>query len=281
MLEQILNSFSSQQAPLDRLAYSPEMTENDHMDSVVLESVTQSNPAEDLARYLDGIEHAPVGLLGLSSGADGQPDLSFANAQARNLLGLQLCSSRQIWVAFLELMSPNGRAEFLQLLNEARKPPITLEVKVRALVHGSQRFLRLRFLSALGSDGQPEVSEPVSSFNRLRVISVEDITVCEADSVRCTDLLAFARTLKESINSIDEYLGTDKPTSPPYHDKLSEREREVCALLQTGISVDQLSRWLCISESTTKKHISTIYHKLGVASRAEFMCLNHGGHTRG
>jgi DNA-binding NarL/FixJ family response regulator len=50
---------------------------------------------------------------------------------------------------------------------------------------------------------------------------------------------------------------------------LTAREREVLGLLGQGLSNKMIARDLRISEHTVKFHVSSIYAKLGVASRAE------------
>ena len=55
----------------------------------------------------------------------------------------------------------------------------------------------------------------------------------------------------------------------PSGPQLSQREKEVLALLADGLGVAQISRQLYISESTTKTHISKLYEKLGAANRAQ------------
>lgn len=49
--------------------------------------------------------------------------------------------------------------------------------------------------------------------------------------------------------------------------ELTEREKEVLALVSQGDSNAVISKKLCISEWTTKKHITSILGKLGVESR--------------
>ncbi len=50
---------------------------------------------------------------------------------------------------------------------------------------------------------------------------------------------------------------------------LSRRQREVLRLIAEGCSNVQIGERLFISESTVKKHISSVFQKLGLASRAE------------
>jgi DNA-binding NarL/FixJ family response regulator len=53
------------------------------------------------------------------------------------------------------------------------------------------------------------------------------------------------------------------------HQALSEREVQVLQLLAQGLANKQIAAGLGISEHTVKFHVSSIYSKLGVASRTE------------
>jgi NarL family two-component system response regulator LiaR len=63
----------------------------------------------------------------------------------------------------------------------------------------------------------------------------------------------------------------------PGHD-LTERERDVLALLVEGLSNTQIADRLVVSPSTIKSHVSHILAKLGVASRTEAatLAVRHG-----
>lgn len=52
-------------------------------------------------------------------------------------------------------------------------------------------------------------------------------------------------------------------------ESLTAREQEVLVLLSQGLANKQIARALQISEHTVKFHISSLYAKLGVASRTE------------
>lgn len=63
---------------------------------------------------------------------------------------------------------------------------------------------------------------------------------------------------------------TNQP--PPGHN-LTEREREVLALMIEGLNNTQIAGRLTVSSSTIKSHVSNILSKLGVASRTEAVTL--------
>ena len=54
---------------------------------------------------------------------------------------------------------------------------------------------------------------------------------------------------------------------------LTEREREVLALMVEGLNNTQIAGRLTVSPSTIKSHVSSILSKLGVASRTEAVTL--------
>ena len=54
---------------------------------------------------------------------------------------------------------------------------------------------------------------------------------------------------------------------------LTEREREVLALMVEGLNNTQIAGRLSVSPSTVKSHVSNILSKLGVASRTEAVTL--------
>ena len=64
---------------------------------------------------------------------------------------------------------------------------------------------------------------------------------------------------------------TNQPPTPGLD--LTEREREVLALLVDGLNNTQIAGKLTVSPSTIKSHVSNILSKLGVASRTEAVTL--------
>lgn len=62
--------------------------------------------------------------------------------------------------------------------------------------------------------------------------------------------------------------------SPPLPGlSLTDREREVLALMAKGLNNSQIAEQLVISASTTKFHVSNILTKLGVSTRTEAVAL--------
>jgi DNA-binding NarL/FixJ family response regulator len=59
---------------------------------------------------------------------------------------------------------------------------------------------------------------------------------------------------------------------------LSEREREVLMHMVNGYDAKRISELINISTLTVRKHISNIYHKLHVNSKAQVISLAHKNH---
>jgi DNA-binding NarL/FixJ family response regulator len=58
-------------------------------------------------------------------------------------------------------------------------------------------------------------------------------------------------------------------------DHLSEREKEVVTLIGQGYKNKKISQELCISETTVRHHLTSIYSKLGVTDRLELLVYAH------
>jgi NarL family two-component system response regulator LiaR len=63
----------------------------------------------------------------------------------------------------------------------------------------------------------------------------------------------------------------NQPPSPGLD--LTDREREVLALMVEGLNNTQIAGKLSVSPSTIKSHVSNILSKLGVTSRTEAVTL--------
>ncbi len=71
---------------------------------------------------------------------------------------------------------------------------------------------------------------------------------------------------------------TPAPARATETEPLTPREREVLRLLALGLSNDEIGEKLFITKRTVQNHVSAIYGKLGLASRAEAVlyAIRHG-----
>jgi len=64
-----------------------------------------------------------------------------------------------------------------------------------------------------------------------------------------------------------------RPQSSAGLDVLTEREREVMALVARGLSNEEIARRLVVSPLTAKTHVSRILAKLGARDRGQLVML--------
>jgi DNA-binding NarL/FixJ family response regulator len=57
--------------------------------------------------------------------------------------------------------------------------------------------------------------------------------------------------------------------------QLSDREKDVVRLIGQGLKNKKISAQLCISETTVRHHLTSIYSKLGVSDRLELLIFAH------
>ncbi|MFI8521971.1 response regulator [Streptomyces sp. NPDC085481] len=73
---------------------------------------------------------------------------------------------------------------------------------------------------------------------------------------------------------IEEFAARSKPPATARGlDELTEREREVMALVGIGLSNDEIARRLVVSPLTAKTHVSRTMVKLGARDRAQLVVL--------
>lgn len=76
----------------------------------------------------------------------------------------------------------------------------------------------------------------------------------------------------EGNKHLDE-TDVEKIMRNPVLQTLSEREKEVLSAVLAGKKRKEIADALFVTESTVKKHIASVYNKLGVSSRAELLSL--------
>jgi NarL family two-component system response regulator LiaR len=175
-------------------------------------------------------------------------DLELAGEAESGEAALQVCAQVLPDVILMDMVMPDMDGAAATRLIRQQYP----QVQVLALTSFKEGDLVKHALSA-GAIGY-----------LLKDVSADELAgaIRAAHAGRATLSPEAAQALVETAN---------QPPAPGLD--LTEREREVLALMVEGLNNTQIAGRLSVSSSTIKSHVSNILSKLGVASRTEAVTL--------
>jgi NarL family two-component system response regulator LiaR len=175
-------------------------------------------------------------------------DLQLAGEAESGAAGIQLCGEILPDVVLMDMVMPDMDGATATRAIRQKFP----QVQVLALTSFKEGDLVKNALEA-GAIGY-----------LLKDVSADDLVqaIRAAHAGRTTLSPEAAQALVETAN---------QPPAPGLD--LTEREREVLALMVEGLNNTQIAGRLTVSSSTIKSHVSNILSKLGVASRTEAVTL--------
>jgi NarL family two-component system response regulator LiaR len=192
-------------------------------------------------------DHAMV-RRGLAAFLKAFDDLELAGEAASGQAALELCVQLQPDVVLMDMVMPDMDGAAVTRLLRRQSPSI----QVIALTSFMDEILVQSALHA-GAIGY-----------LLKDVSADAL----AQAIR--DAHAGRGTLAPEAAQALVHAASQPP--PPGLD-LTERERDVLALMVEGLNNTQIAARLTVSPSTVKSHVSNILSKLGVASRTEAVTL--------
>jgi len=171
-----------------------------------------------------------------------QADMEVVGEAASVREALAVANHAKPQVVVVDIRLPDGNG--IDLCRELRGGDPSRGVVVVSMYGDSQRLLKAREAgaSAFVSKDAP-ASEVISAIR----------AAAEAPDAFAASGLAAAVT----------------SGAGPARPGLTARESQVLALLAEGHNVPEIAAKLCIGQSTTKTHISSIYTKLGASNRAQ------------
>lgn len=164
-------------------------------------------------------------------------------------------------------------AEALRLCAESRPDVVLMDVVMPGMDGiAATRELRRQYpqaqVIALTSFKDEELVQPVLKAGAISYL-FKNVSIDElAEAIRAAK--AGRSTLApEATRAL---IAAATRPSPPGHD-LTQRERDVLALIVEGLNNPDIAERLGVSRSTVKTHVSNILSKLGVTSRIEAVTL--------
>lgn len=86
-------------------------------------------------------------------------------------------------------------------------------------------------------------------------------------------LLASEPAWRQFVTEIEEFLPPSVNSGAIFLDELTARERDILEFVAQGMTNNQISLQLAISEKTVRNHVSTILNKLGAGGRAKAVAM--------
>ena len=167
-----------------------------------------------------------------------------------------LCNKTTNATVATELLLMRGRLNVVDLLGHVRVPTLVVHAREDAVV-------------------------PLSE-GRLLASGIPGAQFIEVDSKNHV-LLEQEPAWKRFQEVALDFLGVAAPPSSTAFDGLSPREREVLALMTEGLGNADIAARLDISDKTVRNHVSNLFDKLGVWTRAQAIVFarDHGFRTGG
>jgi DNA-binding NarL/FixJ family response regulator len=156
--------------------------------------------------------------------------------------------------------------------------PNNLEVTVARLREG----LDLEPLGAEGRAGRRPFQESGYAAHRSSPTGSDHEQITQLPSDRVAELEARLRRIAAELKAagvIDDIDTLPAATDYPQLDELTSRQREIVIRLLNAQRVSVIAAELCVSPSTVRNHLMTIFTKFGVHSQVELIA-GLGRHQR-
>lgn len=196
-------------------------------------------------------DHAMV-RSGLRAMLDAEPDLQVAGEAADGPQALELARQLHPNVVVMDIRMPV--LDGVEATRRLAADPDLADVRVLVLTTYDDDELVFRALRAGAGGFLLKDADPDDLLRGVRILAAGDALLAP----RITRRL------------VEAYVARPEPAAPPTMvEAITEREREVIALVGFGLSNEQIAARLVISPATARTHVSRAMGKIGARDRAQ------------
>ena len=183
-----------------------------------------------------------------------QPDLEVVGKASNGMEALDLVQKHQPGVLVLDLFMPGGDGfEVLRTLDRANS---RVAAVVLTASENQPDYVQVVRLGARGLVLKGEGPERL--FTAIRAVANGELAFSEDIAQQVLSSMAGQARQQEEPSSLK---------------RLSERERQIAALIARGLKNKDIGRELGISENTVKRHLQSIFNKTGARDRLELAVM--------
>jgi DNA-binding NarL/FixJ family response regulator len=190
---------------------------------------------------------------GFSSLLDGERDISVVGEASDGAEAIRLARELRPDVVLMDIRMPN--VDGLEATRAIAADPSLQKVRVVILTTFDLDEYIFEAVREGASGFLVKDTEPVELLRAVRVVAAGNALL--------------SPTVTRQL--IAEFANRAQPPPPRQLDQLTNREREVTALVAAGLSNDEIAERLHLSPATAKTHVNRSMMKLGARDRAQLV----------
>ena len=202
------------------------------------------------------VDDQPLVRMGLRTLVDSEDDLELVGEAEDGRAALELLRRVHPDVALMDIRMP--RLDGIEALRAVAADPTLAGVRVVVLTTFETDEHVFDALQAGAAGFLVKDSEPSDMLRAIRLAAAGESLLSPSVTRRVIASFAGRGPVRRDHDRLGE---------------LTEREREVLALIGEGLSNDEIGRRLVVSPATARTHVSRVMTKLGARDRAQLVVI--------
>jgi DNA-binding NarL/FixJ family response regulator len=191
----------------------------------------------------------------------------------RNADGIRVVLEAVNGEDFLERMKATPQAELPQVVLMDLDMPVMNGID--AICIGSMKFAALKFLVLTVFDDDENIFEAIQAGASGYLLKEDNATRLAEAIVQVQEMEGAPMSPAIARKALSLLKTSSRAGAPAEPSVLTEREQEILRLMVEGLEYKEIASRLFISPWTVRTHVSNIYEKLHVSSKAQAIRLAH------